>query len=180
MFQLLPESIAVLIPALSLVLIGHIVEEHYVGRITCFSNVMALNVHYLTIGETGLLLRIHANLGLLLGVYGLWAYIQRESLSSTYYNFVHLFYSSFVVGTILLYPQANWIFSFVLDDPSLPLTLLVGLVLLFNFILLDDADDLHYTGGVHPDVVSFIKKWEIRVPDGSGGYQMVPLREWFK
>lgn len=179
MFQLLPESIAVLIPALSLVLIGHVVEEHYVGRITCFSNVMALNVHYLTIGEAGLLLRIHANLGLFLGVYGLWAYVKRESLSKEYYEVVHLLYSSFVVGTILLYPQVNWIFSLVLADPSIPMTFLVVVVLILNFLLLDD-DEIHYTGGVHPDVIKFVNRRSIPYPDGRGGYQKVPLSEFFK
>lgn len=179
MIQLLPESIAVLIPALSLVLIGHVVERHYVGRITCFSNVMALNVHYLTIGESGLLLRIHANLGLILGLWGLWAYLGRESLPKEYYEVVHLLYSSFVVGTILLYPQVNWIFSLVLADPSIPMTLLVGLVLLINFLILD-ADDMHYTGGVHPDVINFVNQRRIPYPDGRGGYQRVPLREFFK
>lgn len=180
MFRLLPESIAVLIPALSLVLIGHVVERHYVGRITCFSNVMALNVHYLTIGEAGLLLRIHANLGLFLGVYGLWAYVQRKSLSTGYYDIVHLFYSSLVVGTILLYPQINWIFSLVLADPGIPMTILVLLVLLYNIFLGVFSDELHYRGEVNPDVIYFVNEAKIPYPNGRGGYQRVPLREFFK
>ena len=180
MFGFIPESIAVLIPALSLLVIGYVVEEHYVGRITCFSNVMALNVHYLTIGEAGLLLQIHGILGLALGVRGLWAYVLRESCSKTYYEVVHLLYSSIVVGTILLYPQVTWIFSLVLSNPDIPMKILVAIALLLNFLLLDDADKLHYTKGTHPDVINFVNKYEIRVPDRRGGYQMVPLKEWFK
>lgn len=52
--DLLPRSVAVLLPEVSLILIGYVVEKHFVSRVTCFTNVMVLNVHFLTIGGSGL------------------------------------------------------------------------------------------------------------------------------
>lgn len=180
MFKLLPESVVVLLPAFSLVLIGYAVEKHYVSRITCFTNSLALIIHYLTIGDVGLLLRIHANLGLLLGVIGFSAYLQEKSLPEDYYILSHIGYSSLVVGSIILYPQAHWLLSHLLADPSLPLNLFVALVLLSNLVLLDAADELFYTGARPADVNEFINKYKIRVYDRDGYLTMVPLQRWFE
>lgn len=144
LIDLLPRSIAVLLPELSLLLIGYVVEKHYVSRITCFTNVLALNVHFLTIGESGFWLGLYADFGLLLGIWGFLHYLDHESLSKDYYQISHIGYSSLVVGAIILYPHIEWIFSAILGDGSLPATGVVVLAVLINLALLDDADRLHY------------------------------------
>lgn len=145
LINLLPKSIAVLLPELSLLFIGYVVEKHYVSRVTCFTNVMALNVHFLTIGESGLWLGLYADFGLLLGVWGFLHYLDRESLAEGYYVLSHLGYSSLVVGTIILYPHIEWVFSAILGDGSLPATVVAALAISVNFVLMDEASNLHYT-----------------------------------
>ncbi|NHN46396.1 hypothetical protein G9464_02110 [Halostella sp. JP-L12] len=137
-------SIAILLPELSLLLIGYVVEKHYVSRVTCFTNVLALNVHFLTIGESGFWLGLYADLGLLLGIWGFIHYFYQESLSKDYYQISHVGYSSLVVGAIILYPHIEWVFSAILGDGSLPATGVVILAVLLNLALLDDEDKLHY------------------------------------
>lgn len=144
LIDLLPTPLAALIPELSLLLIGYVVEKHYVSRVTCFTNVLALNVHFLTIGESGLWLGLYADFGLLLGAWGFLHYMEQESLSKDYYQVSHIGYSSLVVGAIILYPHIEWIFSAVFGDGSLPAIGVVVIALLINLALLDDEDQLHY------------------------------------
>ena len=144
LIDLLPKSIAVLLPELSLLLIGYVVEKHYVSRVTCFTNVLALNVHFLTIGKSGLWLGLYADFGLILGGWGFLHYMEQESLGKGYYQLSHLGYSSLVVGAIILYPHIEWIFSAILGDGSLPAVGVVVLALSVNLALLDDGDHLHY------------------------------------
>ena len=144
LIDLLPTSLAALIPELSLLLIGYVVEKHYVSRVTCSTNVLALNVHFLTIGESGLWLGLYADFGLLLGAWGFLHYLEQESLSKDYYQVSHIGYSSLVVGAIILYPHIEWIFSAILGDGSLPAIGVVVIAVLINLALLDDKDQLHY------------------------------------
>lgn len=178
MYEFLPESVVVLLPTLSLVFIGFVVEKHYVSRVTTFTNSLALVVFYLTVVDVGgWLLRIHANIGLLLGVIGFLSYIKQESLPHDYYMLSHIGYGSFFVGSILLYPHAQWFLGLV--NIPLPLWLFAGAFFIFNLMLLDESDQIFYTGAAPYEVVDFIKSYDIRVPDGRGGSMMVPLRRWF-
>jgi len=177
--DLLPRSVAVLLPELSLILIGYVVEKHFVSRVTCFTNVMALNVHFLTIGASGLWLGLYADFGLLLGAYGFLAYWERESLDTWFYNLSHVGYSSLVVGSIILYPHIEWLFSLVLGAGSLPALGVVGLAILLNLALLDDADSLHYTLSQPVGVNEFIVNSSIRIPTDQGWSEFIDLTEWF-
>jgi len=179
LIELLPESVAVLLPELSLILIGYVVEKHFVSRVTCFTNVMALNVHFLTIGASGLWLGLYADLGLILGAYGLLAYWKRESLDSWFYNLSHVGYSSIVVGSIILYPHIEWLFSLVWTNSSLPASAIVGLAILLNFALLDEADQLHYRFSQTVGVNKFILGASIRIPTDRGWSEYIDLDEWF-
>lgn len=179
LIDLLPDSVAVLLPELSLILIGYIVEKHFVSRVTCFTNVMALNVHFLTIGASGLWLGLYADFGLLLGAYGFLAYWKREALGSWFYNLSHLGYSSLVVGSIILYPHLEWVFSLVWANPSLPSLGIVGLAILLNIGLMDHSDQLHYRFSQTIGVNEFILKSRIRIPTDRGLSDFIGLNEWF-
>lgn len=179
LIDLLPTSLAVLIPELSLLLIGYVVEKHYVSRVTCFTNVLALNVHFLTIGESGFWLGLYADLGLALGALGFLAYLERESLKTWYYELSHIGYSSLVVGSIILYPHIEWIFSAILGSGSLPATGMVVLAVLLNLALLDEASRLHYTLSQPVGVNEFIQTSRIRIPTERGWSDFIELDEWF-
>ncbi|MFC7026828.1 hypothetical protein ACFQJ5_03275 [Halomicroarcula sp. GCM10025324] len=181
LIDLLPTSLAALIPELSLLLIGYVVEKHYVSRVTCFTNVLALNVHFLTIGESGLWLGLYADLGLALGAWGFLHYMKQESLSRDYYQISHIFYSSIVVGAIILYPHIKWIFSAILGDGFLPTIVVVGIIWLINLALLDKEDRLHYQLARDYRVNKFIvNSPEIRFNLGEGRFtQWRRLDHWF-
>lgn len=169
LIDLLPTSITVLLPELSLILIGYVVEKHYVSRVTCFTNVMALNVHFLTIGESGFWLGLYADFGLLLGIWGFIHYLDQESLGKGYYELSHILYSSLVIGVIILYPHIKWIFSTIFGDGSLPATSVVILAVLINLALLDDANRLHYTLSRPVSVNEFIiNSGSVRFDFGDG------------
>ncbi len=179
LIDLLPEPVAVLLPELSLILLGYLVEKHFVSRVTCFTNVMALNVHFLTIGASGFWLGLYADFGLLLGGYGLFAYWKREALDSWFYNISHVGYSSLVVGSIILYPHIEWILSRAFVDASLPVLCIVGLIIMFNFILLDEADSVHYRLSQTVGVNEFIQRSSIRIPTERGWSDFIELNKWF-
>ncbi|MFC3477653.1 hypothetical protein [Halobacterium litoreum] len=181
LIDLLPTSLAALIPELSLLLIGYVVEKHYVSRVTCFTNVLALNVHFLTVGESGLWLGLYADLGLLLGAWGFLHYMEQESLSRDYYQVSHILYSSLVVGAIILYPHIEWIFSAILGDGSLPAIGVVGIAVLINLALLDDEDQLHYRLARDIRVNEFIvNSPTLEVDLGDGYFTRRHLEDWFR
>lgn len=94
-------SLVNLITPISLVIIGHLVEKVYVGRITIFANTIALNLFFHSVNVTEIL-GWYLNIGLIWGVIGLLAYFARKRLPNWYYK-VGLIYSSIPVGAILLY-----------------------------------------------------------------------------
>ncbi|USZ71256.1 hypothetical protein [Natronosalvus halobius] len=180
MFTILPESVVMLLPALSLLFIGHAVERHYVGRITCFTNSLALVVHYVTVDDPGLLLRLHANIGLLLGVIGFIAYYKHRSLPGAYYSLSYLGYGSLVVGTIILYPQILWLFGLIFTNSAPGAALFAFLVIVYNTgLLLFTGGALIHMGARPASVDEFIQRYEVAVPDGRGYVVMTPLTHWF-
>lgn len=62
------------LPAFGLLVIGILVEKHYVSRVTVFTNVLALNIHLLSMNQAPRLLVWFGDLGLVLGLYGIAAY----------------------------------------------------------------------------------------------------------
>lgn len=181
LLDLLPTSIAVLLPELSLLFIGYAVEKHYVSRVTCFTNVLALNVHFLTIGESGFWVGLYADFGLVLGIWGFLHYLAHEKLGEWYYRLSHLGYSSLVVASIILYPHIKWIFSAIVGEGSFPATGVVLFAVLMNLVLLADEDSLHYRLARPIDVNEFIANSpKIRYYLGDGYYsQWRRLGHWF-
>lgn len=179
MFKLFPESIVVLLPAFSLLIIGYVVEKHYVSRVTCFTSSLALVVHYVTVYDPGWVLRIHANIGLFLGLIGFNAYIQENSMPMWFYDVTHAAYSSMVVGTILIYPLLHSILSNMFAfNPSILLAPVAAIVIILNFLLMNSPDGIYYTGARRFEVNRFIANSRIEVPN-KRGTSMVSLTHWF-
>jgi predicted double-glycine peptidase len=90
----------------ALLIVGLVVEVHYVSRISNFTNSIAL---YLFFARTevlpepiGSLIIIYVVVGLLTGLIGLLSYIAKESLPKEYYVINMIFYNSLVVGAVML------------------------------------------------------------------------------
>lgn len=71
------------------------------------------------------------------------------------------------------------LFSLILDGGSLPALVVVGLAILLNLALLDDADSLHYTLSQPVGVNEFIVNSSIRIPTDQGWSEFIDLTEWF-
>jgi len=178
MFELLPESVVVLLPAFSLLLIGQAVERHYIGRITCFTNSLALIVHYVTVTDPGNLLRIHANIGLLLGIIGFIAYIEERSLPESYYGIAYLGYGSLVVGSIILYPQIYWVLSLIFSNATLVAVLVVSIAIIYNTLMMVfTGDEFVYMGAKPAAVDEFLGDWRVRISDDYGRLVWVSLED---
>lgn len=98
----LPPALLYALPQLGLIFIGILVEEHYVSRVTCFANSLALYVHVGTLADPGFWLGTYANIGLVLGLIGIVAYLKQISLHTYYYVLGLFFYSALPVGVVIL------------------------------------------------------------------------------
>ena len=60
--SILPAALIQKLGPLSLVAIGYLVEKNFIGRISIFSNVLAVNLHVFTITTSNQLLVWYANI----------------------------------------------------------------------------------------------------------------------
>jgi len=101
------ESLLVLTPWI-LILVGILIEKHFIGRVATFTNTMAINIHFSSIQDLNPPLALYANLGLLFGVVAIISYIvstklgQRLGLPWWYYKITNWAFSSIVTGILLL------------------------------------------------------------------------------
>ena len=98
--HIIPEPILQLIGQFSLLLVGYLVEQNYVGRVVTFSNAVALNL-FLYTRSPKWYLALYANLAAIFGVLGISAYGTGFSLHSGYYT-LNWFFSSFAVGIVMI------------------------------------------------------------------------------
>ena len=88
--------------AISMIIIGLLVEKHFISRPSLFANVIALNTYLIARGITEPLLCLYANVGLILGVIAILAYWSDTSLSGFFYTVAFMYNSVFVGGIILM------------------------------------------------------------------------------
>lgn len=100
-----PDIYLKMLPALSLVAIGWMVEKQVVGRVTTFANGLAINLHVLLLTSPPMWFIWYANIGFIMGIIGIFAYGSRTSLSGTlgkiYYT-LSWAYCSIFVGFLIL------------------------------------------------------------------------------
>ena len=100
-FKLIPEEYMPLVAPLSLVIIGLIAEKHFVGRLSTFSNVIALNLFFYNVGSISLLFKLYLTAGLVIGLIALIAYFLNESLKKWFYMSTWA-YCSIIVGVLII------------------------------------------------------------------------------
>lgn len=90
----------------ALLIVGLVVEVHYVSRISNFTNSIALYLFFsrkeIVSNSLELLITAYVVIGLIMGIIGLISYISKESLPSEYYAINLVLYNSFTVAVIML------------------------------------------------------------------------------
>jgi hypothetical protein len=87
---------------IALLIVGMASERHFVGRLTVFSNSLALDLFFTKNHFTPWYVMLYLVVGTILGVIGLLYYLAKEELSADYYLFTFVFYSSITVAIIML------------------------------------------------------------------------------
>ncbi len=99
--NILPDTLLRLLPALSLFIVGYLVEKQFVGRTSTFCNTLAINLFVISLSNPSDLLVWYSNIGLIMGVVGIAAYAIGNSLPQIYY-WLSWAYCSIVVAAIIL------------------------------------------------------------------------------
>ncbi|WP_254538715.1 hypothetical protein [Halomarina litorea] len=84
-----------------LIVIGLLVERHYISRPSIFANTIALNVHFYQNPIFEPLLVWYANIGLVFGAIAMLTYLMDERLPSSYYELAMLVYSSIPAALVI-------------------------------------------------------------------------------
>jgi hypothetical protein len=87
---------------IALLIVGMASERHFVGRLTVFSNSLALDLFFTKNNFTPWYVILYLVVGTILGIIGLLYYLAKEELSGEYYLVTFVFYSSITVATIML------------------------------------------------------------------------------
>ncbi|KUH34119.1 hypothetical protein APY94_03390 [Thermococcus celericrescens] len=89
--------------AIAMIIVGLLVEKHFISRPSLFANVIALNTYLIARGITEPLLCLYANVGLILGIIAILAYWSDTSLSGFFYAVAFMYNSAFVGVIILMF-----------------------------------------------------------------------------
>ncbi|RLF85065.1 hypothetical protein DRN48_03985 [Thermococci archaeon] len=88
--------------AFAMIIVGFLVEKHFISRPSLFANVIALNIYLIAQRISSPFLCLYANVGLVLGFIAILAYWSDTSLSGFFYTVAFMYNSVFVGGIILL------------------------------------------------------------------------------
>ncbi|MFD1645914.1 hypothetical protein [Haloarchaeobius litoreus] len=135
----LPWWLGVPLAQLLLLLGGIAIEKTYVNRVTPFTGAMAVFVHVLVSGESSIWTGLYLDLGLVLGLFGVWAYAENIVVNRPEFKLLAYFaYAPLTVVLVVLLP--SWLLF-----PAL----VVGAVV--NFKLVEELEPAkpYYFG--HPD-----------------------------
>ncbi|WP_134670425.1 hypothetical protein [Halorussus marinus] len=96
------------LPVFALLFVGIAVEKYYVSRVTVFTNVIALNVSFLSLDQVPRSLVWYGDIGLLLGLYGMAAYLLNVKTSKVYNIPAFTMYASLPVAAVILVSPGDW------------------------------------------------------------------------
>lgn len=153
----------------ALLFIGIVVEKHYVSRVTVFTNVLALNLHILTLEEIPFVIILFGDIGLILGAYGMLAYLLNTTTIKLYRYSAFFAYSSFPVAAVILASPNDFIWVLVFAGV---LNFIVAWVLVEGFDW-----SLFHDGPHHGEVTRFIESESLEITDPRIGRLIVDLKE---
>lgn len=96
------------LPVFALLFIGIVVEKYYVSRVTVFTNVLALNMSFLSLENAPRMLVWYGDIGLLLGIYGMLAYLLDAKTWRLYNVPAFTLYASLPVAAVILAAPSDW------------------------------------------------------------------------
>lgn len=156
----------------ALLVVGFTVEKHYVSRVTVFTNTIALNVYLLSLSQAPHLLVWYGDIGTVLGIYGITAYLLNAKTSILYNLPAYSLYSSIPVALVMIGGPDGWVVALVLAST---VSLFAGYVL---------EEELGFSiahWGPRPGQVSrFIQTATLEYVDAYGIHQKVDLDVGFK
>ena len=94
-------------PLLQIVLLitGMALDETYVNRATVFAGALALYVHSVVFGGFWLPVALYLDIGLILGAYGLYAYVVDGYVGTPFRVLAYFVYSPLSVFLVILFPD---------------------------------------------------------------------------
>jgi len=155
------------LPIFALLFIGIVVEKYYVSRVTTFTNVLALNMSFLNLETVPRFLVWYGDLGLILGVYGMLAYLMNAETGKLYRIPVFTVYASLPVAAVILTAPSNWLIAL----------LVAGTVNFAGGAILESelGIDVAHWGPRHGEVSRFISTRKMEFIDPHGVHQHVDL-----
>jgi len=155
------------LPIFALLFVGVVVEKYYVSRVTAFTNVLALNMSFLSLETAPRYLVWYGDLGLILGVYGMVAYLMNAETWKLYRIPAFTMYASLPVAAVILAGPTDWWVAL----------LVAGTVNLVGGAVLESelGIDVTHWGPRHGEVSRFIDTRKIEFMDPHGVHHNVDL-----
>ena len=100
--QFLPKGLVLALPAITLIIVGLIVEKNYVGRISLLTNAVALSTFFAFIENLHWGVILYINILTIFGIVALFTYAFKIKLSRHFYFLAGAF-SSAISGMLLLW-----------------------------------------------------------------------------
>lgn len=101
----LPWWLAAPLVELGLLVAGMALDETYVNRATVLAGALALAVHALVAGEVGFVVGLYLDAGLVVGAYGLYAYVVDGYVDTWFRVAAFFLYSPLAVFLVILIPD---------------------------------------------------------------------------
>lgn len=155
------------LPIFALLFVGIVVEKYYVSRVTTFTNVLALNMSFLSLETAPRFLLWYGDLGLLLGVYGMHMYLLNAKTGKLYRVPAFMMYASLPVAAVILAAPADWWIALLVTGI---VNFVAGVVLESEFGI-----DVSHWGPRHGEVSRFIDTRKMEFVDAYGVNKLVDL-----
>jgi hypothetical protein len=142
-----------------LLFVGIVVEKYYVSRVMTFTNVLALNMSFLNLETAPRFLVWYGDLGLILGVYGMLAYLVNAETGKLYRVPAFTMYASLPVAAVILAAPGDWWVAL----------LVAGTVNFVGGVVLESelGIDVAHWGPRHGEVTRFIETGRMTYLDGA-------------
>lgn len=98
----LPWWLAAPLVQIVILVFGMALDETYVNRATVFTGAVAVSVHTFVAGEAGLLVGLYLDIGLIIGAYGVYAYIVDAYVENWFRVVAYFLYSPLSVFFVIL------------------------------------------------------------------------------
>jgi hypothetical protein len=156
------------LPIFGLLFVGIVVEKYYVSRVTTFTNVLGLNMSFLSLETPPRFLVWYGDLGLMLGLYGMLAYLVNAETGKLYRIPAFTMYASLPVAAVILSSSTDWWIALIA----------AGIVNFVGGAVLESelGIDIAHWGPRHGEVSRFIDTRKMEFIDPHGVHQHVDLK----